>query len=326
MQAAAAENEAVPAGISGLRARLAIVMPRFLVVRAALSVSLFLGSAALLAGDRPDDRPLPDARAFLDEVRKNLQSDDALLEQYTFTEKRTERRMDGKGDVKKIKSETYEVYPSAEPGKMYRRLVARDDVPVPKAELDAQDRKQEEKTEASERKATQEDEAAKARREAKEQEERRKEQEVVDEVFRMDDIVVEGRENLNGRPTIVVSFTPKSGYKPVTAGAKVVQKLAGQAWVDEQDRQLVRIEAKLIDNLGVGPARLARLQKGAVSYFYRRKVNDEIWLPAEARFTGSAKALLVFSVKVDALFQYSDYKKFSVSTDSQTDSNEAPTN
>ncbi|HKD19672.1 MAG TPA: hypothetical protein VKG23_17595 [Thermoanaerobaculia bacterium] len=301
-------------------------MPRFLVVRAAVSISLFLGSAALLAGDRPDDRPLPDARAFLDEVRKNLQSDDALLEQYTFTEKRTERRMDGKGDVKKIKSETYEVYPSAEPGKMYRRLVARDDVPIPKAELDAQDRKQEEKTEASERRATQEDEAAKARRQAKEEEERRKEQEVVDEVFRMDDIVVEGRENINGRPTIIVTFAPKAGYKPVTAGGKVIQKLAGRAWVDEQDRQLVRIEARLIDNLGVGPARLARLQKGAQSYFYRRKVNDEIWLPAEARFTGSAKALLFFSVKVDALFQYSDYKKFSVSTDSAVDTNSAPTN
>ena len=302
------------------------MMPRFLVVRAALSASLLLGSPMLLAADRPDDRPLPDARTFLDEVRQNLQSDDALLEQYTFTEKRTERRMDGKGDVKKIKSETYEVYPSAEPGKMYRRLIARDDVPIPKAELDQEDRKQEEKTEASERRATQEDDAAKARREAKENEERRKEQEVVDEVFRMDDIVVEGRENINGRPTIVVSFAPKPGYKPVTAGGRVIQKLAGRAWVDEQDRQLVRIEARLIDNLGVGPARLARLQKGAVSYFYRRKVNDEIWLPAEARFTGSAKALLVFSVRVDALFQYSDYKKFSVSTDTQTDPNQAPSN
>ena len=313
-------------GILSCGERFSDVMPRFLVVRAALFVLLVLGPAALRAADRPNDRPLPDARAFLDEVRKNLQSDDVLLEQYTFTEKRTERRMDGKGDVKKIKSETYEVYPSAEPGKMYRRLVARDDVPIPKAELDAQDRKQEEKTEASERKATQEDAAAKARRQAKEEEERRKEQEVIDEVFRMDDIVVEGREDLNGRSTVVMSFTPKPGYKPVTAGAKMIQKLAGRAWIDEQDRQLVRIEARLIDNLGVGPARLARLQKGAVSYFYRRKVNDEIWLPAEARFTGSAKALLFFSMKVDALFQYSDYKKFSVSTDSEVDPNAAPTN
>ena len=300
-------------------------MPRFLVVRAALSVLLLSGTPALLAADRPDDRPLPDARAFLDEVRRNLQSDDTLLEQYTFTEKRTERRMDGKGDVKKIKSETYEVYPSAEPGKMYRRLVARDDVPIPASELAEQDRKQEERTEASERRVTQEDDAAKSRRKAKEDEQRRKEQEVVDEVFRMDDILVEGRENLNGRSTVVVSFAPKAGYRPVTAGGKVIQKLAGRAWIDEQDRQLVRIEAMLVDNLGVGPARLARLQKGAVSYFYRRKVNDEIWLPAEARFTGSAKALLFFSVRVDALFQYSDYKKFSVSTDSEVDPKEAPT-
>jgi hypothetical protein len=319
MQAQPTERTRGNQGISARGERLSKVMPRFLVVCVALSVSLLLGPTALLAADRANDRPLPDARAFLDEVRKNLQSDDALLEQYTFTEKRTERRMDGKGDVKKIKSETYEVYPSAEPGKMYRRLVARDDVPVPKAELDEQDRKQEQKTEASERRATQEDVAAKARRQAKEGEERRKEQEVVDEVFRMDDIVVEGREDLNGRSTVVVSFTPKPGYKPLTAGGKVVQKLAGRAWIDEQDRQLVRIEARLVDNLGVGPARLARLQKGAQSYFYRRKVNDEIWLPAEARFTGSAKALLFFSVKVDALFQYSDYKKFSVSTDDKVD-------
>ena len=140
----------------------------------------------------------------------------------------------------------------------------------------------------------------------------------------MDDIVVEGRESLNGRPTVIVSFTPKPDYKPVTASARMIQKLAGRAWIDEQDRQLVRIEAKLIDSLGVGPARLARLQKGAVSYFYRRKVNDEIWLPAEARFTGSAKVLpRLFGARVDALFEYSDYKKFSVSTDSQVDPNAA---
>ena len=39
---------------------------------------------------------------------------------------------------------------------------------------------------------------------------------------------------------------------------------------------------------------LARLQKGATAYFQRRKVNDEIWLPSEARFTrrGEGPSLL----------------------------------
>jgi hypothetical protein len=295
-------------------------------VRAALSVSLACAtSAALLAGDGTD-RSLPEPRAFLDQVRANLRSDDALLEQYTFTEKRIERRLDGQGAVKKVKTETFEVYPSAEPGKMYRRLVARDDVPVTANELAEEDRKQEQKTELSEKRRAEEDDATRAKRRAKEEEERRQEQEVVDEVFKMDEIVVEGREMLNGRSTIVLSFAPKPGYKPVTDSARVIQKLAGRAWVDETDRQLVRIEARLLENLGVGPARLARLQKGAESYFVRRKVNDEIWLPAEARFTGAAKVFLLFGARVDAIFEYGNYKKFSVSTDSQVDTSDAPTN
>jgi hypothetical protein len=292
-------------------------MPRFL-LRAALSILAACAATNLLADDR-GGRPLPDARAFLDEVRRNIRSDDALLEQYTFTEKRIEKRLDGKGAIKKIKTETFEVYPSAEPGKMYRRLVARDDVPIPPSELASQDRKQEERTEASERKRAAEDDAARARRAAEEEKERREEQQVVDEVFRMDDIRVEGREILNGRPAVVVSFAPRPGYRPVTRAAKVIQKLAGRAWIDEQDRQLVRIEARLLENLGVGPARLARLQKGAETYFVRRKVNDEIWLPAEARFTGAARVLLFFGGRVDAIFQYGDYRKFSVATDETVD-------
>ncbi|HYX22118.1 MAG TPA: hypothetical protein VFA98_14850 [Thermoanaerobaculia bacterium] len=295
-------------------------MPRFL-LRAALPVLIACAGSTLLADDR-DARPLPEPRAFLDEVRRNIRSDDALLEQYTFTEKRIEKRLDGNGGVKKIKTETFEVYPSAEPGKMYRRLVARDDVPIPAKELAAQDRKQEERTELSEKRRAAEDDAARARRAAQEAQERREEQQVVDEVFRMDDIHVEGRESLNGRSTVVLSFGPRPGYKPVTGAAKVIQKLAGRAWVDEQDRQLVRIEARLLENLGVGPARLARLQKGAQTYFVRRKVNDEIWLPAEARFTGAAKVLLLFGARVDAIFQYGNYRKFSVSTDATVDTSQ----
>ena len=127
----------------------------------AAAVFFLAGPATLSAGGRADTHSIPDTRAFLDEVRKNLRSDDALLEEYTFTEKRIERHLDGNGVVKKTKTETFEVYPSAEPGKMYRRLIARDDVPVSHQELAEEDRKQEQKTELSEKKRAAEDEAAK---------------------------------------------------------------------------------------------------------------------------------------------------------------------
>ena len=114
---------------------------------------------------------------------------------------------------------------------------------------------------------------------------------------------------------ILVKFAPRPGYKAVTNGGKILQKVAGRAWIDEEDRQLVRVEATLLDTLGVGPASVVRLQKGTTSYFHRRKINDEIWLPADARFTGAAKILLFFGGAIDASFEYGDYKKFSVSTD-----------
>ena len=131
----------------------------------------------------------------------------------------------------------------------------------------------------------------------------------------MDDIQVSSREMVNGRPTIVVTFSPRPGFRPSTDGGKVVQKLAGRAWVDEADRQLVRLEARLVDSMGVGPAKLARLQKGATAFFQRKKVNDEVWLPTEARFTGAAKAFWLFGTHLDVHSTYGDYKKFSVSTE-----------
>ncbi len=283
---------------------------------AALLAALVAG--ALAAQDAPAPAPdLPDTRAFLEEVRRNLRGDNSLLEQYTFNETYTQSKLDANGAIKKTKTETYEVYPSAEPGELYRRLVARDGHPLSAEELGEQDRKQEAKAAKRARNRVGEDEEARRERLAREEENRRKDEEAVDEIFRMDEFRIVRREIIDGRPTIVVAFVPRPGFEPVTRGGKVAQKLAGEAWVDEKDRQLVRLEAKLLDSLGVGPMRLARLQKGSTAFIQRRKVNGEIWLPSEAHFRGEARVLLVFGSRVEIHSRYFDYKKFSVGTEEE---------
>jgi hypothetical protein len=291
-------------------------MPRFF--RIAAGAVIVFTFSLFLYGDGPLS-PITDERAFLEEVKRNLKSDEALLEQYTFTEKYTERKLNGKGAVKETRSETYEVYPSLEPGKLYRRLIARDGVPLSEKELAEQDRKQEAKTEKRERLRAEEetDADARARRAAKDEARAQRERAVVDEVFRMDDIRITGRAMVDGRDTVIVTFSPRPGYKPVTKGGKVIQKLQGTAWIDAEDRELVRLETRLVDTLGVGPAKVARLQPGSNGYFQRRKVNNEIWLPASARFEGAARLLLVFGGRVEVSSEYGDYKKFSVATEEE---------
>jgi hypothetical protein len=265
---------------------------------------LLVLTAPARGGDEPSAAPLPDARAFLAEVRERLHTDDFLLDQYTFTERQTERRLDGDGNVTKVTSSSYEVYPSAEPGHTYRKLVARDGKALPVDDLANEDRKQQEK------------EAKAAGRSPEVQaERRRKEAGAVEELFRLYDIRIVGRETIEGRGAILVTFTSRPDVVTTTKPGKILKKFSGRAWIDEADRQLVRVEAELTDDLSFGFGILAKLKKGARALMQRRKVNDEIWLPAEARFVGHARLFLVKALNIDALSEYSDYKKFSVATE-----------
>ncbi len=284
--------------------------------RATAILSAFLGllpSVRTSALQEPS-RPLPELRPFVEEVRKTLHSDELLLSQYTFLEKRTEHRLDAKGNVKKTISGVYEVYPSFEPMHTYRKLVSRDGTPLSAKKLEEQDRKHEAKLEKETRKLAAQGTSAEERRAAKEAEARRKEEEAVEELFRVYEIAIVSRETLDGRESILMTFHPRANVKPSTQAGKILKKFSGRAWIDENDHQLVRIEAELVDSLSFGLGVLARLHRGAKAQFQRRKINDEIWLPAEAHFTGSVRVLLFKGLRIDTRSEYSDYKKFTVDT------------
>ncbi len=237
---------------------------------------------------------VPDTRAFLEEVRQNLQSDELAA-----------RPVHVHGDLQGIaaglerrRQEDQDrglrgLSRRSSPGKIYRRLVSRDGGslfrrPSSPSRTASRRRRPSAGSSGSLRRR-------KRPRQTHEDERRRKERAVVDEVFRMDDI---DRRRPRDRRRPARRSSCRSRLAPATSrsprAARSIQKLAGRAWIDEADRQLVRLEAKLVDSMGVGPAKLARLQKGATAFFQRRKINDEIWLPAEARFTGAARALLLF--------------------------------
>ena len=264
------------------------------------------------AGDETPGAPLPELRGFLAEVRERLHTDDYLLDQYTFSEKQTQRKLDGKGSVKKITTALYEVYPSPNPGHTYRKLIARDGKPLTAEELAEEDLKQQKKEGKLSAALTKPDDPDRAAAKA---ERRLKENQTIEELFRVYDIAIVGRETMEGRSAIVLTFAPRVGVEATTRAGRILRKFEGRAWIDEEDRQLVRVEGQLIDDLSFGFGILARLKKGARAELQRRKINDEIWLPSVARFIGQARLLLVKGLNIDALSEYSDYRKFSVATE-----------
>jgi len=222
------------------------------------------------------EKPLPDLESFIAEFRKTLRSDDQLLSQYTYTHKQTRFSLDSKGNIKKSETDVYQVFRSEEEWKTYRREIVRNGEPVSAKDLEKQDREEKERIEKeSKRRGKQSDE----KRQQEKAKADREEKEILDDVFAMYDLQLVRREVLNEVPTILVAFSPKPNYKPKTSEGKNLYHIGGRAWIAEEDHNLARLEAEIIDPISIGAGILAKLQKGSTLTFERRKINGEIWLP-----------------------------------------------
>ena len=85
-------------------------------------------------------------------------------------------------------------------------------------------------------------------------------------------------------------------------------------WISEADYELARVEIEAIDDLSFGLGLLARVHKGTTATYQRRKVNDEIWLPAQVTWNGTGRLFLVKRERVRGRSEFSGYRKFTVDT------------
>ncbi|HYU77504.1 MAG TPA: hypothetical protein VEK56_00880 [Vicinamibacterales bacterium] len=273
-----------------------------------------LTAVAVTAPALAQERPLPDAKPFLEEVRKRLQTDDELQNGYSYVEKRREVKLDKAGRSTKETVKVIESYPGFPGEDRWERVIEEDGKAVPASELAKKDRDRQKKAEEYVRKLSQQTASDREKAARDREKERRKTVELVDEIFRVYDMRMLGRETVEGHDTITFSLTPRRGVKARSRDGGIMQHFTGKAWVSESDYELVRLEIEAIDTVSIGLGLLARVHKGSHAAFQRRKVNGEVWLPASASYTGSARVLLLKSLRVGGTAEFSNYRKFTVDT------------
>ncbi len=272
-------------------------------------ISLCLFVIFLLPQEQP--KPLPEVKLFLAELRKTLHTDSHLLGQYTYTQKQTLVQLDSSGTPKTTEVTVFEVFPGSDDRVGYRRRIVKNGVPLSSAELKKEDEAVEKRIAAAERRRSR---ITPAERERNRAERLRREEQIIDDAFGVFDVDIAGREYVDGRPTILLKFQPRAGYKPKTSEGKNMQHVAGRAWVDEPDHQVVRVDMEVIDPISIGLGILAKLQKGASIVAERRKFNDEIWLPVKSEIALNARVLLLKGFNLRLTNEYSDHKKYTVDT------------
>jgi hypothetical protein len=258
-------------------------------------------AAAVPAGDA---RPLPDIPTLLRDVGKNQRALEELRKLYTSHVSEEEDKINSDGEVKSRTVKDYDVFYIGD--EEVRHLLATDGKP-----LDGGEKKKEDdrfSKQFDELKKKQAELANDPKRQAKQAEE---DDAQISDFLRAERFTNPRREEFRGQEVIAFDFSRNPDYKPKKTIERVIQALSGVIWVDEQAREIVRLEAHFAESVKVGAGLLGSLQKGSNVVFEQEKINREVWLPSyvEVHFAGR-----IFIVKLRQNFsdRYTDYKKFSV--------------
>ena len=227
-----------------------------------------------------DSRPLPDPRPFFDAVRANLARSQDEQNRFAYKERRTELDFNPFGRLGTGETRIIGVTPIEGGAAITRQLLERDGRPVTNS--------------------------LPTRREVRRFERGRS---VVDDVAAMLDVAIDHRDLLDGRDAIVVTFKPKRDAKPRTREGRLARGFAGQIWIDEQAKEVARVNATAVDDLAFGYGVLGRLNEGATVTVRRQPIDSNLWLPVSIRFNGEGRALLFRKLRINFALDWFDYRR-----------------
>jgi len=270
--------------------------------------------AAAAVSPPPSHTPLPATHDFIRKMRGAIRFDDDLQQAYTYLERRRDVKITGLGKVSVGPLRTFEVYPSNQPGRTYKRLVAVDGKPLPPAELARRDDEHRRNVLAEVERDKMEPPAVRNARLAKEAQERRDRDAVVNDAFAIFQASVVGHDTIDGQPTLILWISPRQNVTARTREGGYMKKFAGKLWVTEAAGDIVKLDLMAFDDISVGLGVVGRVHQGARLEYARRRVNNEAWLPSWSHINAKGRTLMFRSFDFDVRTDYTDYKKWSVET------------
>nr|MBA2494164.1 hypothetical protein [Acidobacteriota bacterium] len=245
-------------------------------------------------------KPLPDIPTLLSQVQANEDKVEDILENYSYTQKIISRELGKDGVLRETDSQTNQL--SFYKGYRISRLIEKNGRQLSSAEQADEDKNVQKRVAEIERKI--------AKQEAKTSTDEAKRISIA-ETLRASRLINPRRERFRGRDVIVFDFEPNPNFDMKNAKSllKFFGKVGGAIWVDEQDKQVIRIESSLFDNFKYGGV-LVNVKKGSSFMFEQERVNDEIWLPSLIEINAAAKVLLFKGVNFNQIIKSDNYQKF----------------
>ena len=90
-----------------------------------------------------------------------------------------------------------------------------------------------------------------------------------------------------------VSFSPNPRFKPPNMEANVFRGLAGEAWIDQAQGRLTRVDARLVSNVGFGWGIFGKLDKGGTLSMEETQVGEHEWAMTWLKIEMKGRAMIL---------------------------------
>lgn len=265
--------------------------------------------------DPPKSDESLDIVGLLREVARNQEAVEKRVGEYAFVQKETDRELNDKGEFKKEKTKTYEVFPVAhrEP---VMKLISENGVTLTGERAAKEAKRVEEELLKVEREREQTEEkverrrAERLRQRAAKGESDQNEDPTISQFLKVCEFVSPRRERFRDREAIVFDFRPRPGFKPSNRSETLISKLVGVAWIDQADKQVMRLEARMSEGFKMAGGLLLSLRPGAGLVMEQTRMAEGIWLPRFAQVNLSLKVFIFRGVDVNKTIEWSEYKHF----------------
>lgn len=263
---------------------------------------LALGLGAAMTAAAQTAAPIPDVPTLMQQVLAHQRQMESVQENYTFHETDVVQTLNKDGSVKKTETEEYEIF--FVNTHEVRRRIRKDG-----HSLDAGEEKKEQERVTKY--------VLKAQQTPPGQAPNGNVVISVSKILAMVNVSSPRREMLDNRPTIAFDFVGNPHAKAHGIAEEAARRMSGTVWIDEQDRQVRRMVARLDENLHVGFG-MVSLSKGSNLVFDQKLVNNELWLPTSAEVYMNAHAFAVVGMRANVHVTDDDYRKFHATAQQQS--------
>jgi hypothetical protein len=255
-------------------------------------------SSALFAQDKGSDKPqnssnVLDARQIVGQSLVAAEHSWQARNEYVYIERDEDRRLDSAGQVQ---SENVDVTRMTLINGIRFEQLMEHNGQVPSAEDQKKSGQDAEKLKHE----TPEEQAERLRKD----QENRSFLHVLLDAF---DFRIVGEETIGDRQTYVLEATPHPGYHATGKYGKLLSRVQGKLWIDEQDFGWVKVDGEVTQSFSMGLF-VARVQRGSHIVLEQTCLGDAVWAPKRLEVRASAKILFLKSLELERILTYSDYR------------------